>query len=413
MKPFVRYVLSPTHLHEFKSADKTGIPIMSLYLPEQKLGSHSIDGASSNKFILKGRQTGSIHRGHTWVFRAETHDTMMAWYEDIKALTEKTPQERSDFVRNHSRAGSRASVRPASVSSDGAVDEEDEEAFGASAADMNTVTAKNQHIQQGAYSIHPQRPIPGGQFPSDDLVVSPSRGLHQGPLSPDSIASSSGGPDGNAVLGDSYPIVISSSPTKLVPGLAPERTRSVSIGEYPHIPAPTSQPSSLVYDPNLIASTSNPTPKQYLMHDALAQPQQLRTPSPSIDPASKAGDESSPPATTTKVPVDSIPNGTPPKSRISHVSMDGAAGPPAKVESVAIRAAAMVMGNGRCMSPRVTSHECSGSDRGSPAGMKKSKRDSSGTHGISSLKSADATTARRTGVLPLHMPGSFPRGVSS
>ncbi|KAF4484616.1 Phosphatidylinositol 4,5-bisphosphate-binding protein SLM1 [Colletotrichum fructicola Nara gc5] len=90
------YVLSPTHLHEFKSADKGQAPVMSLYLPEQKLGSHSSEGGSSNKFILKGRQTGSMHRGHTWVFRAESHDTMMAWYEDIKVLTERTPQERSD-----------------------------------------------------------------------------------------------------------------------------------------------------------------------------------------------------------------------------------------------------------------------------------------------------------------------------
>lgn len=71
-----RYVLSPTHLHEFKSADKTGPPIMSLYLPEQKLGSHSSEGSSSNKFMLKGRQTGSMHRGHSWVFRAESYDTM-------------------------------------------------------------------------------------------------------------------------------------------------------------------------------------------------------------------------------------------------------------------------------------------------------------------------------------------------
>lgn len=76
---FARYVLSPTHLHEFKSADKNQAPIMSLYLPEQKLGSHSTFGASSNKFMLKGRQTGAMHRGHSWVFRAESYETMLAW----------------------------------------------------------------------------------------------------------------------------------------------------------------------------------------------------------------------------------------------------------------------------------------------------------------------------------------------
>src|SRR3954469_7219267 len=105
---------------------------MSLYLPEQKLGSHSSDGSSSNKFILKGRQTGSMHRGHTWVFRAESHDTMMAWYEDIRALTEKSPQERSEFVRGHSRSISRSSQR--SMSSDGVVNEEDDEPFTVDAA---------------------------------------------------------------------------------------------------------------------------------------------------------------------------------------------------------------------------------------------------------------------------------------
>jgi hypothetical protein len=56
---------------------------MSLYLPEQKLGSHSNSGASSNKFMLKGRQTGSMHRGHSWVFRAESYETMMAWVSDF------------------------------------------------------------------------------------------------------------------------------------------------------------------------------------------------------------------------------------------------------------------------------------------------------------------------------------------
>jgi hypothetical protein len=52
---------------------------MSLYLPEQKLGSHSNEGGSSNKFMLKGRQTGSMHRGHSWVFRCESFETMSAW----------------------------------------------------------------------------------------------------------------------------------------------------------------------------------------------------------------------------------------------------------------------------------------------------------------------------------------------
>ncbi|KOS17559.1 Phosphatidylinositol 4 [Escovopsis weberi] len=112
------YVLSTTHLHEFKSADKAQAPIMSLYLPEQRLGSHSNAGGSSNKFILKGRQTGAMHRGHTWVFRAESYNTMMAWFEDIKALTEKSPEERTDFVIAHSRQSLSRESRQ-SASSDG------------------------------------------------------------------------------------------------------------------------------------------------------------------------------------------------------------------------------------------------------------------------------------------------------
>lgn len=182
------YVLSPTHLHEFKSADKNQAPIMSLYLPEQKLGSHSTEGGSSNKFIIKGRQTGSMHRGHTWVFRAESHDTMMAWYEDIRSLTEKTPEERSNFVRGHVRSLSRASQR-SSLSSDGvADDDEDTPPFSASGA-----AAAQQQLRQEPL---PRRPS-GGRFPSD-LQVNAQRGLQV--ASPLSV--SSGYADHDRRLGD-------------------------------------------------------------------------------------------------------------------------------------------------------------------------------------------------------------------
>lgn len=173
-----RYVLSPTHLHEFKSADKTQAPIMSLYLPEQKLGSHSTAGGSSNKFMLKGRQTGTMHRGHSWVFRCESMETMLAWYEDIRALTEKSPQERNAYVRQHARSISGTSQRAASVSSDGALDEEDEEPFSAAASAVVAPTPKQ--------DVLPRRPQ-GGRFPSD-IEVSTQRGL-QAPLSPSSGSS--------------------------------------------------------------------------------------------------------------------------------------------------------------------------------------------------------------------------------
>jgi hypothetical protein len=177
------YVLSPTHLHEFKSADKNGAPIMSLYLPEQKLGSHSSEGSSSNKFMLKGRQTGSMHRGHSWVFRAESFETMTSWYEDIKILTEKSPQERNAFVRQHARSISGTSQKAGSISSDGIMDEEDEEPFSA---------ANSAVVAPGPKQDEPKRPQPGGRFPSQLSVDTLSqRGLHA-PLSPSSGSSGFG-----------------------------------------------------------------------------------------------------------------------------------------------------------------------------------------------------------------------------
>jgi len=154
---------------------------MSLYLPEQKLGSHSEEGGSSNKFVLKGRQTGSMHRGHTWVFRAESHDTMMAWYEDIKTLTERTPEERSNLVRANSRSISRSSQR-SSLSSDGVGDDEDPPFMATTAS----VTSPQQPRQDAL-----QRRPSGGRFPSD-LQVNAQRGL-QVPTSPISVSSENNG----------------------------------------------------------------------------------------------------------------------------------------------------------------------------------------------------------------------------
>ncbi|KAF2717871.1 hypothetical protein K431DRAFT_288211 [Polychaeton citri CBS 116435] len=149
------YVLSPTHLHEFKSADKiySQPPVMSLYLPDQKLGSHSQADSSSNKFMLKGRQTGSMHKGHSWVFRAETHETMMAWFDDMKVLTESSGPARDAFVRKHARSVSGDSQRARSVSSDGLEDDE---------ADQNPYSADATSLaEQYPAELKPQRPQPG------------------------------------------------------------------------------------------------------------------------------------------------------------------------------------------------------------------------------------------------------------
>ncbi len=181
---------------------------MSLYLPEQKLGTHSEPGSSSHKFMLKGRQTGSLHRGHAWVFRAETHDTMLAWYNDIKELTSKRGEERNEFVRrSHARSISGNSLKPASIiSSEGAMeeDEADHIAFageqsvrGNSTADETGMTGAAGLGVLGANDVEDtrseagwrppqQRPAPGGRFPSDLNI---QRGL-QAPLSPSSGADS-------------------------------------------------------------------------------------------------------------------------------------------------------------------------------------------------------------------------------
>ena len=131
---------------------------MSLYLPDQKLGAKSQPDSSSHKFMLKGRQTGTMHRGHSWVFRAESYDTMLAWYDDIKSLTEKTGEDRNNFVRRHTRSFSRNSAGSASSL------EEDE-------ADMVPYSASHHSLTNGDIAnqteVASQRPQPGGRFPSD------------------------------------------------------------------------------------------------------------------------------------------------------------------------------------------------------------------------------------------------------
>ncbi|KAJ5086847.1 hypothetical protein NUU61_008154 [Penicillium alfredii] len=188
------YVLSPTHLHEFKSADRVAwqTPVMSLYLPEQKLGSHSQPDSSSHKFMLKGRQTGAMHRGHSWVFRAESHDTMMSWYEDIESLINKTGEARNAFVRRHVRSVS-------GMSTNSEVMEDDE-------ADRTPYSAESVVLAQDRPTSATRQP--GGAFPSDVQI---DRHL-QAPLSPSSGDSSVGRdmlvaagsiPDGDSALDDS------------------------------------------------------------------------------------------------------------------------------------------------------------------------------------------------------------------
>lgn len=158
--------------------------------------------------MLKGRQTGSMHRGHAWVFRAETHETMLAWFNDVKELTEKRGEERNEFVRRqHARSLSGNSLKPASIiSSDGALEEDEADRI----AFAGEQSVRGNSVSEGAviggidglgaapghdlddnrsdagWRPPQQRPAPGGRFPSD---VNVQRGL-QAPLSPSSGESS-------------------------------------------------------------------------------------------------------------------------------------------------------------------------------------------------------------------------------
>lgn len=179
------YVLSPTHLHEFKSADQVAwqTPVMSLYLPEQKLGSHSNEDSSSHKFMLKGRQTGAMHRGHSWVFRAESHETMMAWYEDIESLINKTGEARNAFVRSTSIRRHGRTVSGMSANAELEDDEADQTPYSAGSA----VMAPGPSQVNGAERPMSANRQPGGVFPSDVQIDR----HQQAPLSPSSGASSS------------------------------------------------------------------------------------------------------------------------------------------------------------------------------------------------------------------------------
>jgi len=129
--------------------------------------------------MLKGRQTGGMHRGHSWVFRAESYDTMMAWFEDIKNLTEKTGAERNAFIRQHARSVSAGSQKPGSMSSEG-MDEDEADAvpYSATASQMGPETLRQEK--------RAERPNPGGRFPS---ALNTNRDS-QVPLPPSSPSSS-------------------------------------------------------------------------------------------------------------------------------------------------------------------------------------------------------------------------------
>ncbi|KAI1002711.1 hypothetical protein K3495_g5492 [Podosphaera aphanis] len=178
------FVLSPTHLHEFKSADTTQPPVMSLYLPEQKLGPHSDIDSISNKFVLKGRQTGTMHLGHSWVFRCESREAMMSWYEALKMLVDKSPTERNAYVKQRARSSSIQRAGSVGSSDDIVDDDEEEEPF---CTESLTFQAKSTR------PILAKQSQSGGRFPSSDLLVSAQQQRNQ--RSPISESGKDSGPE--------------------------------------------------------------------------------------------------------------------------------------------------------------------------------------------------------------------------
>lgn len=139
--------------------------------------------------MLKGRQSGGLHRGHAWVFRAESYDTMMAWFSDIKNLTEKSGAERTAFIqRSHTRSISGSSHKAGSVSSDErAMDEDEADAvpYSATASQGNIAHA----TQQPTETQPAKRPSPGGRFPSALNINHRDSQLLLAPSSPSSSRS--------------------------------------------------------------------------------------------------------------------------------------------------------------------------------------------------------------------------------
>jgi hypothetical protein len=115
---------------------------------------------------------------------------MAAWFDDIKALTEKSGEERNAFVRRHASVRSVSAGSARSASSDGGLEEDEADAIPFSANQ-----SMKDHAIRDQSPPRPSRPSPGGRFPSDLMV---QRNL-QAPLSPSSRSSSDVG-DGLATM---------------------------------------------------------------------------------------------------------------------------------------------------------------------------------------------------------------------
>jgi hypothetical protein len=213
-----------------------------------------------------------MHRGHTWVFRAETYETMLAWYDDIKVLTEKSGEERNAFVRRHASVRSTSAGSARSASSDGGLEEDEADAVPYSA----NQSLVNQPVRQES-----TRPSPGGRFPSDLNV---NRNL-QAPLSPSSGSSDIGHDLTTAAGGptqDIHPMYLDRAQPVQPVQTQQEYPAASYVNSYPPTQQPYQNPTSYMdqhaavpqtYESQpAIANTYVPAPQQYEVHPAYIDP---------------------------------------------------------------------------------------------------------------------------------------------
>ncbi|KAF6070908.1 PH domain family protein [Candida albicans] len=99
------YVLTCSYIHEFKSNDrkKDPQPVMSLPLDSCTVSDHSKnDGKLEGvyKFILTSKSHNTLmNKTHKWVFRTNTYQNMIEWFDSIKKMTSlPTPATRARTI---------------------------------------------------------------------------------------------------------------------------------------------------------------------------------------------------------------------------------------------------------------------------------------------------------------------------
>ena len=96
---------------------------------------------------------------HNWVFRAETHEEMLAWYHDIEQLVQlpnMSLSQRQTFIASHAPEDMADHQRQSGSSSPGLDEDEADE-----------VPYSQVHSIEEPSPQSPLRPAPGGSFPSE------------------------------------------------------------------------------------------------------------------------------------------------------------------------------------------------------------------------------------------------------